>query len=58
MIFLRSILVEHMGEVEANEKLNNVWQMVLPLSLIVFLAAHIKHSFSFLQIIQVLPIID
>ena len=30
MIFLRSILVEHMGEVEANEKLNNVWQMVLP----------------------------
>jgi hypothetical protein len=30
MHFLRPTLVEHMGEVEATEKLNNVWQMALP----------------------------
>jgi hypothetical protein len=30
MHFLRPTLVEHMGEVEATEKLNNVWKMALP----------------------------
>lgn len=30
MHFLRPTLIEHMGEVEANNNLNNIWQMVLP----------------------------
>lgn len=30
MIFLRPTLVEVLGEVEATEKLKNVWQMALP----------------------------
>ena len=30
MNFLRPTLVEVLGEVEANDKLNNVWQMALP----------------------------
>jgi len=30
MHFLQPTLVEHMGNEEATEKLNNVWQMALP----------------------------